>query len=43
MAVDAAINKDRIEALRKRVIRNLQYTEIDKNNIIYEGFVAELD
>jgi len=43
MAVDAAINKDRIEALRKRVIRNLQYTEIDKNNIIYEGFVAELN
>ena len=43
MAVDAAINKERIEALKKRVIRNLQYTEIDKNNIIYEGFVAELD
>ena len=43
MAVDAAINKDRIEALRKRVIRNLQYTEIDKNDIIYEGFVAELN
>ena len=43
MAVDAAINKERIEALKKRVISNLQYTEIDKNNIIYEGFVAELN
>ena len=43
MVVAVATNKERINALKKRVIRNLQYTEIDKNDIIYEGFVAELN